>query len=142
MMQALAISSLFPTYRDGVKTVYIDKKIERRVEKLVDLIIKSRKSFRKSIQDLLPEIFDLRIELVKWVVRKGIDFRKNARKLLIELEKVKGEVHTQSESILIENVLFSLRTVIKVVNSILTQYPLSKQEFEKIDIHMSKQRWR
>lgn len=82
----------------------------------------------------MPEIFDLRIELVKWVIERGIDLRKNVQELLIELGRAKGEVKTQSESILIENALFSLRTAIKITNSILFQYPLSKQKLEKIDI--------
>lgn len=48
MTQALAISLLFPAYREDVKAVYVEKKIKRRVEKLVDLTIKSHKSFKKA----------------------------------------------------------------------------------------------
>lgn len=140
MTQSLAIP-LSPSFALSVYFREIkepkEKEIENEIEKLLNLIIKSRRPLEKNINNLLSEIFDLKIKLLKWAIKKEFDFQKISQELLIELEQAKSRIKKEEEMVLFENTLFSLKVVIKVLNSILKQYPLSDQKLEEIETDIS-----
>ncbi|MEO0118556.1 MAG: hypothetical protein ABIK66_05485 [candidate division WOR-3 bacterium] len=53
------------------------------------------------------------------------------------MEQAKSRIKKDEEMVLFENTLFSLKVVIKVLNSILKQYPLSDQKLEEIETDIS-----
>lgn len=141
MTQTLAIP-LFPKfvrslYYEKVKMTSMEKKLKNKIEKMVNSVIKTRRPLRKSINNLLSEIFDLKIRLFKWVIREELDLQNISQELLIELEKARSKIKTKEEMVLFENTLFSLKTTLKVLRSILNQYPLSEQKLEETEIDIS-----
>ena len=101
----------------------LDPPLKAELAKLLDAIrdiLVSGRSVKPGLDELLGQIFDLRLKAVKWLIREeGFDFLEVLDEAISDLQKLKTDPKL---GILIENILFALRWNRRVVTA-LSQHP-------------------
>lgn len=110
-----------------------EKDLISKIEKIVDSVAKSSRPVQEVIQEEFSEIFEIRLRLIKWVIEKKVDFLLVTEELLNEFQEIYKKTNKSDEIVLFENTIFSLKTIMKITNSILSQYSFSIEDLEEID---------
>lgn len=126
-----------PSYK--VKEKSLENKIQTQIERLIDKVIKSSKLFKITIYNLLPEIFNLRIELIRWIILENIDFTQIFEITLKELNKASNQLKETCEFELFENMLFALKISKKILQSkkVSSLWKQMQKEFKKAKISIT-----
>ena len=109
----------------------LDNPLKKDVNKLltqVKEIVTSGKKIKPSVDNLLKDIFNLRIKAIKWLLEDG------GRGLLEMLDEVYPQIEKLKENpkleILAENILFALRCNRKVVDAVIGGGEFSKENLK------------
>jgi len=116
----------------------VEQELIREIENKIELVTKSSMSIQETIKANLSDIFQIRLKLIKWVIENRVDCILPMAGLIEEFQKAYARTNNNEEIVFLENAIFALRTVIKIVNSVLPQHVFPIETLKEINtIHLS-----
>lgn len=113
----------------------LESPLKEDLIKLLDSIremLLSDHEIKPLLDDLLGQIFDLRLKAVKWIGQdKSFDLLEGLDVAFAHLERLKSN---KKLTVLVENLLYALRWNRRVILALTENSPLRKLEFSKIEM--------
>jgi hypothetical protein len=109
----------------------LENPLKKEVDKLlteVKEIVTSGKQIKPLLDNLLKDIFNLRIKAIKWLLKDGgFESSEMLDEVYSQIEKLKENPKLE---VLVENILFALRCNRKVIDAVITTADFSKENIE------------